>query len=53
MRFYTSNYSLINIPIEMLRDDSAGQNNARCLYVCERELTIASCQSIAHNMSLT
>ena len=25
---------VINIPIEMLRDDSAGRDNARCLYVC-------------------
>ena len=29
-----SNYSIINILIEMLRDDSAGKKNARCLYVC-------------------
>ena len=29
-----SNYGVINIPIEMLRDDSAGRDNARCLYVC-------------------
>ena len=25
---------LATIPIEMLRDDSAGSDNARCLYVC-------------------
>ena len=36
-------YGVINIPIEMLRDDSAGRDNARCLYVCS-----ASCQSMAH-----
>ena len=28
-----SNYGVINIPIEMLRGDSAGRDNARCLYV--------------------
>ena len=30
----TSNYGVINIPIEMLRDDSAGRDNARCVNVC-------------------
>ena len=29
-----SNYGVINLHIEMLRDDSAGRDNARCLYVC-------------------
>ena len=29
-----SNYGVINIPIELLRDHSAGSDNARCLYVC-------------------
>ena len=29
---------LLNIPIEMLRDDSAGRDNARCLYVCQCRL---------------
>ena len=29
-----SNYGVINIPIEMLRYDAAGRDNARCLYVC-------------------
>ena len=37
-----SNYGVINVPIEMLRDDSAGRDNARCLYVC------GNCQGMAN-----
>ena len=38
----------MNIPIEMLHDDTAGRDNARYIYICLRELTSASCQSMAH-----
>ena len=31
---YSSSISVINIPIEMLRDDLAGKDNTRCIYVC-------------------
>ena len=33
------NHGVINIPIEMLHDDLAGRNNARCIYVCGKTRT--------------